>query len=95
MKDPMLYIMVAALLGMFGWAGVEYAKAGYEFWKEQRRAADDVAPKRDDVGQQPADIEVAAQRQDQSATQTAAQPPVECSQSAQTSEQKSEPPAPV
>ena len=39
MNDLMLYIMVAAIFAMFGWAGFEYAKAGYQFWKEQRHAA--------------------------------------------------------
>ena len=39
MDDLMLYIMVASILGMFGWAAFEYAKAGYQFWKEQRQAS--------------------------------------------------------
>ena len=37
MNDLMLYIMVASIFGMFGWAAFEYAKAGYQSWTEQRQ----------------------------------------------------------
>jgi len=39
MNDLMLYVMVGLLVAMFGWAGYEYAKAGYEFWRERRKAS--------------------------------------------------------
>ena len=34
----MSYAMVAMIIGLFGWAGYEYAKAGYEAWKERHQA---------------------------------------------------------
>lgn len=44
MNDAMLYVMIAMLFGMFGWAGYEYAKAGYESWKKKRRVPTTTKP---------------------------------------------------
>ncbi len=38
MNDTMLYVMVGLLIGVFGWATFEYAKAGYEAWREQHHS---------------------------------------------------------
>ena len=38
MNDPMLYVMIVAMIVLFGWVTLEYAWAGYQYWKERRQA---------------------------------------------------------
>ncbi len=37
MNDTMLYVMISMLIGLFSWAGFEYAKAGFDAWKEKHQ----------------------------------------------------------
>lgn len=36
-SDFMSYAMVAMIAGLFGWAGYEYAKFGFETWKQHHQ----------------------------------------------------------
>ena len=36
-NDVMSFAMLVMLFGLFGWAGYEYAKAGYEAWRDNHR----------------------------------------------------------